>query len=77
MPTQPSRSPVHSFDPPVWTVLDLLLERDPEHYTVGELARKTGGAAPAAEALGFLEAAGLILQTGELVRLTPASQARR
>ncbi len=55
-----------------WAVLDLLLDRDPEHpYTARKIAAEVGSVARAADALDTLEASGLILRLGELVRLTP------
>jgi hypothetical protein len=58
-----------------WIVLDLLLDRDPEHpYTAREIAVEVGSVARAADALDTLEAAGLIIRTGQLVRLMPARQ---
>jgi DNA-binding MarR family transcriptional regulator len=73
-----SKPTLHSASPAEWAVLDLLLDRDPEHpYTAREIAAEVGSVARAADALDTLEAAGLIIRPGGVVRLTPTGQTRR
>jgi hypothetical protein len=72
------KATLHFTSPAEWAVLDLLLDRDPEHpYTTREITDEVGSVACAADALDTLEAAGLIFRSGELVRLTHSRQTRR
>lgn len=74
----PSKPTLHSASPAEWAVLDLLLDRDPKHpYTAREIAAALGSVARAADALDTLEAAGLIIRPGGVVRLTPTGQVGR